>query len=58
VQSAIGGAGGGHTTLTPEGEDLVTAYRRYQARLERAMAEVFEEELGGLTGPDQSEPRP
>ena len=58
VQSAIGGAGGGHTTLTPEGQELVRAYRRYQARLERAMAEAFEEELGGLTGPGQSIPRP
>ena len=49
VQSAIGGAGGGHTTLTPQGQELVAAYRRYQARLERAMAEAFEEELGGLS---------
>jgi len=48
VQSAIGGAGGGHTTLTNEGRELVEAYRRYQARLEKAMEEAFAEELSGL----------
>lgn len=51
VQSAIGGAGGGHTALTPQGRELVEAYRRYQARLQEAMERAFEEELGNLRAP-------
>lgn len=51
VQSEVGGAGGGHTTLTPEGHQLVQAYRRYQARVEEAMQRAFAEELSGLNAP-------
>ncbi|HEX6032405.1 MAG TPA: LysR family transcriptional regulator [Tepidiformaceae bacterium] len=47
VHSEVGGAGGGHTTLTPEGERLVRAYQRFQERialaLEKSFAEEFEE---------------
>lgn len=50
VASEVGGAGGGHTALTPEGLDLVEAYRRFKARSEAAMATAFEEELGGVFG--------
>ena len=46
VHSEVGGAGGGHTTLTPEGERLVRAYQRLQERLSRAVTEAFAEEFG------------
>jgi molybdate transport system regulatory protein len=45
VQSEVGGAGGGHTTLTPEGTALVKAYRRFQERLGSELAAAFAEEL-------------
>jgi molybdate transport system regulatory protein len=47
VQSEVGGAGGGHTGLTPEGLALVRAYRRFQERMSRELQEVFEAELAG-----------
>ena len=46
VESEVGGAGGGHTVLSPEGRRLVEAYRRFQARLGSALESAFEEELG------------
>ena len=35
VRSEVGGAGGGRTALTPEAEELVAAYRRFQERVEQ-----------------------
>ncbi len=45
VESAVGGAGGGHTGLTPEGQRLVTAYRRFSLRVKAAAEEAFAEEF-------------
>ncbi len=49
VHSEVGGAGGGHTALTREGQDLVAAYQRFRDRVEAAVAEAFREELPGLS---------
>jgi len=46
VQSEVGGAGGGHTTLTPAGEAFVVAYRRFQDRMARELEAAYREELG------------
>ena len=46
VESAVGGAGGGHTTLTKEGQRLVDAYRRFAMRVKAATEEAFVEEFG------------
>ncbi len=46
VQSEVGGAGGGHTTLTPAGEAFVAAYRRFQDRMARELEAAYREELG------------
>jgi molybdate transport system regulatory protein len=43
VESAVGGAGGGHTALTPEGEALVAAYHRFQERMDRELEAAFAE---------------
>jgi molybdate transport system regulatory protein len=49
VRSEVGGAGGGHTALTPEGERLVGAYRRFHDRVGEAVDLAFREEFGGTT---------
>ncbi|MFN0096964.1 MAG: winged helix-turn-helix domain-containing protein [Dehalococcoidia bacterium] len=46
VDSVVGGPGGGHTRLTPEGEALVAAYRRFQERARAAVDGIFAEEFG------------
>lgn len=48
VQSEVGGAGGGHTVLTPEAEAIVQAYLRFQARMEADLRAIFEEEFASL----------
>lgn len=48
VRSEVGGAGGGHTELTPEGRALLEAYARFRARVEAAVAQAFAEELEPL----------
>jgi len=50
VASEVGGAGGGHTRLTPLGEEFVAAYRRFQRRLEAALGEAFAAELEPVLG--------
>ena len=45
VRSEVGGAGGGHTSLTPEGERLVGAYRRFRDRLGAEVDEAFRKEF-------------
>lgn len=47
VESAVGGAGGGHTSLTPEGQRLLAAYQRFRARVAEAVKDAFREEFGG-----------
>ncbi|MEX0781021.1 MAG: LysR family transcriptional regulator [Dehalococcoidia bacterium] len=49
VHSEVGGAGGGHTTLTPEGERLVSAYRRFRERVGEAVEVAFREEFDHRT---------
>jgi molybdate transport system regulatory protein len=51
VHSEVGGAGGGHTSLTPEGIALVEAYRRFQQRSIDAVTEIFDEELRATLSP-------
>lgn len=41
VQSAVGGAGGGHTTITPEGRALLLRYADFQERAEQAVAAAY-----------------
>jgi molybdate transport system regulatory protein len=48
VQSEVGGAGGGHTSLTPEGEAILSAYKRFQSRLAEELSSAFSEEFGSL----------
>ncbi|MCE7927384.1 MAG: LysR family transcriptional regulator [Chloroflexi bacterium CFX7] len=45
VHSEVGGAGGGHTSLTAEGEALVAAYRRFQQRMAVELEAAFRAEL-------------
>ncbi|WP_322795253.1 winged helix-turn-helix domain-containing protein [Tepidiforma sp.] len=55
VRSEVGGAGGGHTALTPEGQALLAAYARFRDRVEAAVRQAFDDELGSLTrGPSPS----
>lgn len=59
VRSEVGGAGGGHTALTAEGQALVEAYQRFRDRVEAAVEAAFREELPGLSTPPggaQSDP--
>jgi molybdate transport system regulatory protein len=46
VHSETGGAGGGHTTLTPEATDLLMRYREFQQRMDRALAQEYEAAFG------------
>ncbi len=41
VASETGGVGGGHTRLTPEGEDLVARYEDFRSRMERALEREY-----------------
>ncbi len=50
VSSEVGGAGGGHTALTPEGEQLVAAYERFQRRVAAAVEVAYAEEFAGARG--------
>ena len=45
VQSVVGGAGGGSTSLTPEALDLVDRYRRFRAALEEFAERDFAREF-------------
>ncbi|MGK2965466.1 MAG: winged helix-turn-helix domain-containing protein [Tepidiformaceae bacterium] len=42
VRSEVGGAGGGHTTLTPEATAFLEAYRAYESRMQEHLATEFE----------------
>ena len=48
VTSEAGGAGGGHTALTPAARSLVNAYERFRRRAAADIARAFREELGTL----------
>ena len=51
VHSAVGGAGGGHTTVTPQGLAFIAAYQRFHERMERDLLSAFAEELAMLPSP-------
>lgn len=48
ITSEAGGAGGGHSVLTPEARELIAAYGSFQARATAAIEQLFREELGQL----------
>lgn len=54
VRSTVGGAGGGHTTITDDGLALVAAYRRFHERIAQAVTTAFAEELANLEGSAQN----
>ena len=41
VQSAVGGAGGGHTTITQQGRELLRRYAEFQRRVEDAVRDAY-----------------
>lgn len=51
VHSETGGAGGGHTTLTPEATELLARYRDFRQRMERALAREYEAAFDRARGP-------
>jgi len=51
VRSEVGGAGGGHTTVSDEGVALLAAYRRFSERMEHALAAAFADELAEFGPP-------
>ena len=46
LDSTTGGRHGGGASLTPEAEQLLTAYRRYQSGVEKYAQGAFEETFG------------
>ena len=48
VQSAVGGAGGGHTSLTEAGVAFVHAYRRFHERMETELRAAYAAELAEI----------
>lgn len=49
VESEVGGAGGGHTALSPAGHALVRSYRAFQQRMAESLQQAFEAELARFT---------
>jgi molybdate transport system regulatory protein len=47
VQSSAGGAGGGHTEITPEGRELLRRYAQFQQQAEAAVREAYRAAFGG-----------
>lgn len=47
VESEVGGAGGGGSRLTPEGERLVALYQRFRRAMESDLGREFHEVFGG-----------
>ncbi len=47
VASETGGAGGGHTSLTPAGEELVLRFREFQRRMDEALRREFTAAFAG-----------
>lgn len=48
IQRSQGGAGGGKSSLTPEGKRLTEAYRSYSAAVKDAAAELYGQYFAGL----------
>ena len=52
LQSAAGGPGGGGSTVTPQGRELLERYAAFQSRAEAAVEAVYRETFGeGLHAP-------
>ncbi|MEX2080851.1 MAG: LysR family transcriptional regulator [Dehalococcoidia bacterium] len=58
VESAVGGAGGGHTVLTARGRALVHAYAAFEARAASAIEAAFAAELGPAVGRESAPATP
>ncbi len=54
VQSAVGGAGGGHTEITPEGRELLRRYADFRSRAEAAVQEAYRVTFGEKSGAPRS----
>src|SRR3990172_6935851 len=51
VRSEVGGAGGGHKVLFPEGRAPLDASRRFGQRMDEALHTAYREELSHLARP-------
>ena len=57
LQSAAGGPGGGGSTVTPQGRELLERYAAFQSRAEAAVEAVYRETFGeGLRAPTSRPP--
>jgi molybdate transport system regulatory protein len=50
IESTHGGAGGGSSTLTPDGARLVEVYEEFRALAERAVSDAFAQAFGTARG--------
>ena len=50
VQSAVGGAGGGHTVITPGGRELLRRYAEFRSHAEAAVQEAYRVTFGSGSG--------
>lgn len=50
VESAVGGAGGGQTRLTPQAQAFVEAYHRFHDRAAAEVERLYSEELAPIAG--------
>jgi molybdate transport system regulatory protein len=50
VESAVGGVGGGHTTITSEGRDLLRRFAEFQSQAEAAVRSAYEQAFRGDMG--------
>jgi molybdate transport system regulatory protein len=58
VESEVGGAGGGHTGLSPAARELVAAYGRFVDLMSAHLDEAYEAELAPLvSGTKAAEPK-
>ncbi|MEP6871688.1 MAG: LysR family transcriptional regulator [Anaerolineaceae bacterium] len=58
VQSEVGGAGGGHTVLSPAAVQLMAAYSRFTERMTEALGSAYAAELAGLLVGSSAVPAP
>jgi len=58
VQSEVGGAGGGHTVLSPAAVQLMAAYARFTERMGEALESAYAVELDGMLVGSPAVPAP
>ncbi len=58
VQSEVGGAGGGHTVLSPAAVQLMAAYARFTERMGEALESAYAVELDGMLVGSPAAPAP